>query len=639
MGRLTSLVRRSAVSLVCGLSLLTACAGIPDATRQIDLSGAGWTADGVAVSVPHTWNAADGADGPAGERTAENSSLDLKTGYARKAVVYRRTLPDPRPGRRQFLRVEAASLVATVRVNGWTVGVHKGAFTAFCLEITKQLKPDGNVLEITVDNRRDPDVAPLTGDFTLQGGLYRKVWLIETPAVCIDRTIDGGPGVELDIRPDGHVTAKAHVLGGADVTREFRFPNPVLWTPETPKLYEVTVELESGDRVTVPFGFRTAELRADGFYLNGQRRVLHGVNRHQDVGDRGWAADADDEARDVALIREIGANAVRTAHYPQSDNIYRLFDEAGILVWCEVPFVSRCTYSDAFEANLRDQYREMVAQLGHHPSIVFWSAWNEVNPRKDGRCVPLVRRFCEWARTVDPTRPMSAASALVEGFSDLNATLSGTVAFNRYPGWYDRDVDWFRNQMDEIFRCNPGLTTTAITEYGGGASVRQHGDPLGVCRERGPHHEEYQAYLHSRVYRHMLADERLWGTFVWAMFDFASDARREGDREGINDKGLVTRDRLMRKDSFYLYKANWTKEPVLHLVGRRMTEVVSNRVNVVVFGNCGDVALSVNGTRIGVRTPDEAKTVIFRDVLLARGANDIRVTSKDLVERVTWTVR
>ena len=197
----------------------------------------GWTADGLPVSLPHTWNAVDAADGPGGERDAHGdrrTSLELLESYSRKAVVYRRSLPNPSEGRRQFVKVDAAATVATVKVNGSEVGVHKGAFTAFCYEVTQFMKPSGNELEITVDNRRNVDVAPISGDYSMQGGLYRNVWLIETPQVCIDRTIDGGPGMELDISMDGHVTARVHVLGGPDETHELYYPNPEPWSPENP---------------------------------------------------------------------------------------------------------------------------------------------------------------------------------------------------------------------------------------------------------------------------------------------------------------------------------------------------------------------------------------------------------------------
>lgn len=603
----------------------------------------GWTADGLPVSLPHTWNAVDAADGPGGEREAHKdrrTSLELLESYSRKAVVYRRPLPDPSEGRRQFVKVDAAATVATVKVNGSEVGVHKGAFTAFCYEVTQFMKPSGNELEITVDNRRNVDVAPISGDYSMQGGLYRNVWLIETPQVCIDRTRDGGPGMELDISMDGHVTARVHVLGGPDETHELYYPNPALWSPENPRLYEARVRIASGDEVSLRFGFRSVEFRPDGFYLNGERRMLKGVNRHQDIEGKGWAMSAGDEERDVALILEMGAYAVRTAHYPQSEHIYTLFDEKGLLAWCEVPLLNGVTHSAAFEENLRDQYREMVAQLRHHPSIVMWSIYNELYenfPMPEESAEPLVERFAEWARGVDRSRPQVAASDQVQR-ARLNAIPHDAVAFNRYPGWYNGPVKRTQELLDGIFAVNTNRTCCGISEYGGGGSILHHGDPLTQCTERSSlHTEEYQAYLHYYMYKRMVEDGRIWGTFLWVMFDFASDYRTEGDRPGINDKGMVTRDRLHRKDAFWFYKANWSKEPVLHLVGKRMKQVGSSKVNVLAFSNGGQVVLKVNGKAVASQEPDSARTVLFRDVGLCAGENTIEVCSGGRSDKAVWT--
>lgn len=624
------------------LALVLPCVAFGSATETILLSGVGWTADGQPVTVPHTWNADDGADGPDAERATHKdrrTSLELIESYARMPVVYRRALPAPTKGKRQFLRVGAAATVATVKVNGRMVGVHKGAFTAFCYEITDFLQDAKNELEITVDNRRDVDVAPISGDYTMQGGLYRDVWLIETPKICIDRTIDGGPGVELDIRMDGTVVAKAHVSGGEDFTREFHFDNPELWTPENPRLYEVTVKLDSGDEVTLPFGFRTVEFREDGFYLNGKRRVLHGINRHQDVGARGWAATAEDDRRDVAFMKEMGVDAVRTAHYPQSDRVYSLFDRSGMMAWCEVPLLNGVTHSEAFEANLRDQYRELVTQLKHHPSIVMWSVYNELYenfPMPEESAEPLVERFAQWAATVDATRPQVAASDQVKR-ARLNRIPKDAIAYNRYPGWYHGPVENTKAILDEMFARNPTRRIAGVSEYGGGGSIHQHGDPLTRCNEKTPlHTEEYQAYLHSRMYAVMAKDERIWGMFPWVMFDFSSDFRTEGDHPGINDKGMVTRDRRFRKDAFYFYQANWSKTPVVHLVGKRMRRAETNRVNVLAFSTEGEVVLLVNGVEVSRQMPDSVKTVIFKDVRLADGDNRIEIVSGGRTDAAVW---
>ena len=310
----------------------------------VSLSGPGWTCDGEAVSVPHCWNGIDGADGEPATSVGTNAydrygmSISPDT-YVRKAAVYTRALPDPTPGRRQFVRFGAVSREATVKINGRLAGMHAGAFTAFTVEATDFLKPSGNTMEVVADNRYNPELAPLSADYTLMGGIYRDVTWIETPEVCIDPVTDGTDGVMLDVNTNGTVVATVRVLGGSEgtVKQTFRFDHPRLWSPEEPVLYPIRVEIPSGDAVDLHVGFRTVEFRADGFYLNGVRRKLRGVNRHQDVGAHGWAATPEEDVRDFQLIKELGADAVRLAHYPQSTRVMDLCDNLGLLVWCEEP--------------------------------------------------------------------------------------------------------------------------------------------------------------------------------------------------------------------------------------------------------------------------------------------------------------
>ena len=239
----------------------------------ISLSGSGWTLDGEPVSVPHTWNAIDGADG--GENPPGTFTSCRAVSYVRKAATYSRSLPDPTPGKRQFVKCEAVSIKAIVRVNGREVGRHAGAFTAFCFEVTDFLKPSGNVLEIVADNTLDENVHPIVGDFTMYGGVYRDVFFIETDPVCIDCVTDGADGVAIDANPEtGEVVVHVSVLGGTNETQRFRFDRPQLWSPENPATYSVRVTVRQKgceDSIEVPFGFRKIEFDSDGFRLNGIR--------------------------------------------------------------------------------------------------------------------------------------------------------------------------------------------------------------------------------------------------------------------------------------------------------------------------------------------------------------------------------
>lgn len=617
-----------------------------DMRRVVDLSGSGWTlteADGSSsvVCVPHSWNVEDGCDGKgvlSSEQKRKNSSC--ASSYERKRVVYSRELPDPKTGRRYFVRCDGASITSVVKVNGTQVGKHLGAFTAFCFEVTDALKPSGNRLEIVVDNFSRDDVAPpVNADFTMYGGLHRKVWLIETPRICIDPTRDGGSGVRLFPNPEtGEVRAEIAVSGGADETRTFSVGNFRLWSPETPVVYTQRFEIASGDAVVETFGFRKIEFREDGFYLNGVRRKLRGVNYHQDREGRGWAVSDDERAADIALVKELSADAIRTAHYPHADRTYSLCDEKGLLVWCEQPNVNGLRFNETFRANSWRQTREMVVQLGNHPSIFCWSIFNELYnkvPMTEGEPESMMEDLRDYVKTLDPSRPVAAASDMVKK-NRLNA-IPEVLGFNRYPGWYGADGVTMRDMVDEVCR-ETGRTSLGMSEYGAGGSPRQHGDarmrniPYGNL-----HTEEYQAYVHACDYRDLVTDPRIWGSFVWCMFDFGSDCRLEGEHWGINDKGLMTFDHRERKDAWYLYHANWSAEPTLRLVGSRQSMMTNETATVLGFSNLGDVTLEVNGRTVGTKTPDEAKTVLWESVPLAIGRNVVSLSAGGQKSTAIWT--
>ena len=628
-------------------------AGVSLAGRTVtSLSGPGWTCDGEAVSVPHCWNGVDGADGDPSGTVATNAydgygmSISPDT-YVRKAAVYARALPDPTPGKRQFVRFGAVSRKATVKINGQLAGTHAGAFTAFTVEATRFLKPSGNRLEVIADNRYDLDLAPLSADYTLMGGIYRDVEWLETPPVCIDPVTDGADGVTLDINTNGTVIATVQVRSPDQTIQTLQtvkqFPSPELWTPEHPKLYSIHVEIDSGDAVDVPFGFRTVEFRADGFYLNGRKRRLRGVNRHQDAGLCGWAATAVEDERDFALIKEIGADAVRLAHYPQSRRVMDLCDRLGLLVWCEEPAINWLSKSAAFKANLLQQAREMVAQNRNHPSVFAWSLFNEiynsVPPDRDeeGWMEAILADARDQIRALDASRPIVAASDR-QSRRQLN-DLPDQLAFNAYPGWYGDTT--MREDLDGWFAAS-GRAMLGISEYGAGGNPFEHLDPLpsGRLDPGGPlHPEETQVKLHIANWREICAEPRLWGTFIWAMYDFAADARREGGKNGINDKGLVTRDRAVKKDVFYFYQANWTDAPMLHVCSQRATETSNATATIVGFTTCDIVTLKVNGQAVSSQMPDGVHVVRWENVPLAEGENVIELSADELtsVRRIVRT--
>ena len=653
----------------CAVVALAVCAQA--ARRTVLLSGEGWTCDGEKVSVPHSWNGTDGADGkpvdgvepvllPASATAQTSASANT---YVRKSAVYARTLPDPVAGKRYFIRCEGASIKAEVRVNGTTVGRHAGAFTAFAFEVTKALKPNGNRLEITVDSRYDPDVPPIMGDFTVFGGLYRDVWLVETDPVCIDPLRDGGPGVDVTTFADGRVEAKTFVSGAksAAVTYEiagcryatgsFKVPDVALWSPETPRVYELKATLRSGsseDSVMLPVGFRDVKFTKDGFFLNGKRRVIRGVNRHQDWEGKGWSISKADERTDVGWMKRMGADGVRGCHYPQSDSYYSVCDTEGLMAWCEVSFVNDMTDSAAFRSNLLAMAREMVAQRKHHPSIVCWGLFNELyscTKTPNGTMEPLIRDEKALIKTLDPSRITVAASNRLR-MPELNS-IPDFVTFNVYHGWYGgrfNDEWWYERRVDGTddllamkmmakLREANGLDIVGLGEYGAAGAVAIHGDYLGGVR----YSEEYQALVHRANYRAIIRDPKVWGAFIWEMFDSGSDSRQEIERPGINNKGLVTYDRKEAKDAFWFYKANWNPEPMLHLVGSRMTETTNATATVCGFCNVGPVTLTVNGRSFGTRSPDDVRCVIWKDVPLSPGSNAVELRADGLRAVAKWT--
>ncbi len=531
------------------------------------LSGAGWTVDGSAVVVPHVFD---------GE-TAANPAAPCP----RRTGTYARKLPAVDLSKRWFVRFEGVSIKAVVSVNGREVGRHAGAFTPFTFEITPALKPDGNVLEVFVDNRFDYAVVPIAGDFTMSGGIYRDVWLLSAPKDVVFK--------------DGFFAE--------EIARRVK-----------PR----------------------AEFRPDGFYVDGKRTFMKGVNYHQD-GPNGWLLAPDQEERDLRMIQAMGANAIRTAHYPRSEKFYDLCDKLGLFVWTETPLVN-CLSNDApTRANLMNMTREMVLAHKHHPCIIGWGLFNELyeTPMPAGTAEPVVKDLNAFVHGLDPDRPTLAATDKADK-KELNA-IPDVLGINIYPGWY---WGWAKHlgYHWEVQVANNNRKTCAVSEFGAGASVEQHRNPAG---ERPAwngrfHPEEYQTKFHHDAWASLQGKPQLWGVFVWQMFDTRSAERKEGDRDGVNDKGLVTRDRLTKKDAYFFYKANWNPEPMLHLAGARMTETTNAVHEVVGFCNLpGKVTLRVNGQVVGEQAPDAVRQVLWSGVPLAPGKNILELSAGALKASAT----
>ena len=642
----------------------------PDASLP-EFDDASW-AD---VTTPHTWNAKDGQDGG--------------NDYYRGIGWYRRhfTVPVRFIGKRLWLQFDGANMVTDVWVNGIHLGQHQGGFGRFRFDATRALRVGrDNVIAVRVNNAPNANIAPLTADFTFFGGIYRNVSLQVTDDLSIQMLDDAGPGAYFRQRSVSEASATVEVTtkvsnnsprsrrvrtrvaisdaAGNVVARDvsaarelarktdgqtiqtLTIANPHLWSGRSsPYRYRARVELvdaDSGaitDAVTERIGLRTFHLDANtGFALNEGHLPLHGVNRHQDRLDHGWALGDADHAGDFDLMDEMGVNALRMAHYQQDQKVYDLADERGYVVWTEIPLVNNVTDTPEFRANAEQQLREMIRQNYNHPSIVFWGIGNEQH-LDDEPTNSLLERLARVVDGEDPER----ISTFAHDQSPTASMISHaeTVSFNKYFGWYYGAAGDFGAWVDGVHASQPSRTF-GISEYGAGGSIQQHAEnpPKPVFGSKW-HPEEYQAIYHETHWNQMAARPYLWGTFVWNMFDFAADLRNEGDTAGRNDKGLVTYDRAVRKDAFYLYKANWTATPFVYITSRRWTERTNATTTVKVYGNVDNAVLTVNGTSMGTVSSSDH---IYRwpNVVLAPGANTVTVTgsrgTETFSDSVVWTL-
>ena len=618
---------------------------------------------GVRVDLPHTWNAQDALSG----------KIDYKRGIGN----YEKNLfirPEWK-GKRLFIRFEGVNNIADVFINRRHIGEHRGGYGAFIFEITGKVEyGKENSILVRVNNGEQLDIMPLVGDFNFYGGIYRDVHLLITDETCISPLDYASPGVrliqdsvshryakvraivdlsngssgnqevELNVRLlDGQRvvkegTKKVNLSGNAAMQQEFTFEidQPHLWNGrQDPFLYQAEVTLfrngQMVDRVTQPLGLRFYRIDPDkGFFLNGKHLPLQGVCRHQDRSEVGNALRPQHHEEDVALMLEMGVNAVRLAHYPQATYFYDLMDKNGIIVWAEIPFVGPGGYNDkgfvdlpAFRANGKEQLKELIRQHYNHPSICVWGLFNELTELGDNP-VEYIKELNVLAHQEDPTRLTTSAS---NQMGDLNF-ITDAIAWNRYDGWYGGTPADLGKWLDRMHKDHPEICI-AISEYGAGASIYHQQDSLvKTVPTSWWHPENWQTYYHIENWKTISSRPYVWGSFVWNMFDFGAAHRTEGDRPGINDKGLVTFDRKVRKDAFYFYKANWNREePMLYLTGKRNTVRTQRLQTITAFTNLSGAELFVNGKSYGKAIPDSYAILEWKNVELEPGENEIKVVS------------
>jgi beta-galactosidase len=446
------------------------------------------------------------------------------------------------------------------------------------------------------------------------------------------------------------VETRAALAAGArgEAWSRLELAHPHLWNGQAdPYRYRVRTEvLVAGavrDAITLPLGLRFFAVDpARGFSLNGRPLDLHGVNRHQDRPDKGWAISEADEREDFAIIEEIGATAVRQSHYQQSQFWNDLGDERGMVMWAELAFVNDVKNDPEFFANAKEQLRELIRQNHHHPAILFWSIGNETFVR-DAKVIPadtndrLLHELATVAREEDPSRLSTYASN--GDVTEPRAAHPDVIAFNHYFGWYRGAVEDFAVWLDRQHSLRPDLKI-GMSEYGAGANVAQHEEPVRKPKAPGPWHpEEWQAHFHEVYWQALAQRPWVWCKLIWAMFDFASDGRNEGGTPGRNDKGLVTNDRKTRKDAFYWYQANWSDQPVLSIASRRFTKRTQAITTVKIYSNAETVDLRVNGVSHGRKTSAN-HIFLWPDVELANGENLIAARAqragRELEDHCMW---
>jgi beta-galactosidase len=669
-----------------------------------------WTA----VELPHTWNRI-------GNEGTERSPL---TNNVQGVGWYRLRFRAPPSStmRRYFLQFDGVGAIADVWLNGHYLGKHAGAFSRFRFDASAAIKPSGeNLLVVKADNSRPQpgstteNVIPLSGDFFVFGGIYRSVTLIATDLVHADMLDYGGPGlyaravtiddlksaavrVSAKLVNDGskprtvivetRIESEPNVIVASEssrvsispaqpalVERTLHVERPRLWQGmKDPYLYKLLMTVRSTqgldlDQVAQPLGFRSLNFDADkGFFLNGEHLYLKGASMHQDRPAKGWAISQADQAQDFDLLRDMGGNAVRLAHYQHDQYSYELADTLGFVVWAEIPLVNKVSFdgssaSPELAANARQQLTELIRQNYNHPSIAVWSIANEIDLtatqiKGPSKPATLLKSLDLLAKQEDPGRFTTFADCCEAGIGphadavgtaiagitprDAIVGIADTAGYNRYFGWYTGQFDDFGAMLDQAHKRHPALPI-AVSEYGAGAALTQHtDDPAGgpINPHGRPHPEEYQNWYHEASWNALRRRAFLWAAFIWNMFDFSSDSRREGDLTDINEKGLVSYDRRTRKDAFYFYRASWSGQPTLHLVGRRYVDRPYGVVDVKAYSNAAQVRLWVNDGDQGL-APCEGGICAWRSVHLRPGPNLLRaaadIAGATLFDSMQWT--
>lgn len=604
------------------------------------------------VNLPHTWNAVDGHDGK-GKYDRGNYW------YAKKFA----TPKQPLAGGRVYVEILAAGQQASVYVNGTKVTYHEGGYSIFRVDVTDLCKEnEDNLLVVECSNEHKDSVYPQSADFTFYGGLYRGVNLISVPDAHFDLDYYGGPGIQVTPKPcdcggamfevvsyvkdsDENFTVLYSVkdADGKEVASGCRpsdataitlfVPDAKKWELDRPYLYTVTATLqrrnEAYDEVSARVGVRSFSCDPnEGFIINGVQTPLRGVSRHQDQLYKGNALTREDHFEDAKIIKDLGANTIRLAHYQHSQDFYDACDELGFAVWAEIPFISIMNQNSDAHQNCISQMKELVIQNYNHPSIFFWGISNEI--LIGGISQKLVdnhKELNELVKKLDPTRLTTIAHVSMTPVESPMHGITDIESYNHYFGWYGGRMEDNGPWLDHFHEVHSNICL-GLSEYGCEGIITYHGSNP-ACKD---YSEEYQALYHEHMAK-VLADRPwIWSSHVWNMFDFGCAARDEGGVAGRNNKGLVTMDRKTKKDSFYIYKVYWNKEPMVHLCGKRYAQRAGETTEIRVYSNQPTVILYLNGKKIAQKS---AEKVFVFEVALEDGFNLIMAQAGTVKDTMT----
>jgi beta-galactosidase len=609
--------------------------------------------DWQSVDLPHSWNAVDGQDG--------NGS------YYRGRCWYARTFKTPRQplsGGRVYVEILAAGQQATVYVNGKEAVYHEGGYSTFRADVTELCVEEGdNLLVVACDNSNKSNVYPQSADFTFYGGLYRGVNLISVPNTHFDLDYFGGPGLRVTPKPcsecggakfeleswvtnpdenftvmysieDAAGNEVACAVRPADDTKVIvAVPGARRWSVDDPYLYTVTATLqrrnEAYDEVSAMVGVREFSVDPQkGFFLNGELTPLRGVSRHQDRLYQGNALNWEDHYDDAYIIKELGANTIRLAHYQHSQDFYDACDQLGFIIWAEIPFISVMSKDPAAHDNCVQQMTELIVQNYNHPSICFWGISNEILIGGiSDKLVENHHALNKLVKELDPTRLTTIAHVSMTPTDGPMHKITDVESYNHYFGWYGGKMEENGPWLDKFHAEHPDISI-GISEYGCEGIITYHSSKP-ACKD---YTEEYQALYHEHLAK--VFDERpwVWATHVWNMFDFGCAARNEGGVGGRNNKGLVTIDRKTKKDAYYIYKAYWNDEPMVHVCGRRYAQRAGDTTEIRVYSNQAEVELLVNGKSVGKQTGER---VFVFTVALEPGFNIVAAKTGELKDVIT----